>query len=102
MMDAAEPTDGPCIGYGAAADMPRPTDPPRRLADRVRRARLALLRHRRRQVELEEILYLAAYHANQNGWTQRGLAEALGEPPATVQNWIEVGERLHTQRATAE
>jgi len=101
-MDAAEPTDGPCIGYDAAADMPRPSDPPKRLADRVRRARQALLRHRSRQVELEETLYIAAAHASRAGWSQRALADALGEPHPTVQNWIEAGERILQQTTAAE
>lgn len=102
MMDAAKPPDDPCIGYGAAAGMPRQTDPPRRLANQVRRARVKLLRHRSRQIELEEALYLAAYQATQAGWTQRGLAEAIGEPPATVQNWCENGERIHAQHVEHE
>lgn len=82
--------------------MPRHRDPPKRPAEKVRRARLALVRNRQRTIRLEETLYLAAYEANRAGWSQRALAEALGEAHTTVQNWIEVGERIHQRSAQHE
>lgn len=93
-MDRVELTDYSCIGFAAAPPMRSRQTPPKRLADRVRRLRSALERNRRRETELEEALYVAAYEASQNGWTQRGLADAIDEPRGTVQHWIEVGEQI--------
>lgn len=92
-MDRAELNGPTCVGF-TAADMPRQTDPPKRLADRVRRRRLALVRNRRREIDLEEALYLAAYEANQGGWSYQALGETLGEARSTVQNWCEIGRRV--------
>lgn len=71
--------------------MPRPPKPPsQRLAARVSRARAALALDRRR-------LYLAAYEANQGGWSDRALGVELGVPHTTVQHWREAGQRISEQ-----
>jgi ribosomal protein L19E len=101
-MDRVELTDCSCIGFGAAAPMPSRKPPPKRFADRVRKIRAALIRTRHREDDLEEALYVAAYQASQNGWTQRGLADAINEKRGTVQHWIEVGEGLSEQRPSEE